>query len=261
MPSLMVDDGSFVSSEGTLPRDDREHALAWFGQAQQGVEASAALASFEEADSLRGSLRALVDPKPRRNVGSPWQRQTPSDQDMTPEALAEIAATVRELQQSAAEVLSTALDARIDREGQVTFSLAGVEGFRLDPRGGEVSFGHGDSSVSIVRYNAAPDDHQLEHALRRSQNPSPAAAQPSFGQEIIEFLEVVFQYPLFWLVILLLVIGKIALIVATRRSRRRMHRRRSSRPQVKIKLKLKRRRTRSRSRLARLPPTPSFQKP
>lgn len=254
--SRTTNDGHSDSPPNASPGNTRGQAVAWFGQVQPNPETGPALAGVEEAELVKGSLRAWANPRSQRTVARPLQNQAPFAQEATPEAVAEIAATLQELQQSAAEVLGTALDARFDREGKVTFSLAGVEGFRVDPHGGEVSFGYGDASLSILRFGPGADDAQPEQISSRSQQANAAPAPPSLGQEIVAILREVFQYPLAWLVILLLLIGKVALVIANRRGRRRMHRRRSRSQTVKVK----RTRIRHRVRIKRLPNTPSFQK-
>ena len=187
----------------------RESSAQWGGQSPLAVPAESAASSLDPASS---APRPTADAKSLRSM-SPLPPATP-EQDADPSE-PELAASIRELRQSARDAMATVLDAHRDREGRVTFSLAGIDGFHYAAQGGEVSIGHGDAALTLSE--SGTGGGQTARGLQRE----PGSPDTSATREIIQFVLEIVQYPLVWLMIFLLVLGRIALMIARNRSRKR----------------------------------------
>ena len=158
----------------------------------------------------------------------------------------EMVTAIRELQRSVIETLAGALDASRDIDGEVTFSLAGIEGFRYAAKDGEVSLGYGDTAMTVAQQSARA-------ATDRGSPLRSAHPEEKSKSEIIPFIKEILQYPLVWLTLLLLALAKVALLVDSRRGKKRTHRRRRGTGQQVQQAKVKRRRVRMRFRIKRAP--------
>lgn len=185
-----------------------------------------------------GSPRSLTPSSPPLTQPK-WRATTDPDEGMV--------AAVHELQRALVEALAGGLDARKDSDGQITFSLAGIEGFRYSAQGGEVSVGYGETAIMLAQPNAS--------AATASRSPPQQSAHPveKSSGEIIEFIKEILQYPLVWLTLLLLAVAKVTLLVYSRRGRKRSRRRRSESGQPVQHAKVHRQRVRIRVRRRRAP--------
>lgn len=162
----------------------------------------------------------------------------------------EIIRVFNELQESAREVIATAIDLNKGPQGRLTFSLAGVEGFHYSLQGGELTFGYGETSLSIIERNVGQSDHQRAS----THSAHPASKDLEGVHELIELVKEILSYPLLWVILFFMVAGKVALEIARRRGRKRTHRRRSeASPQVKEQRIRKRIRLRSSPSSASIP--------
>jgi hypothetical protein len=212
-------------------------------------------AALEPLDAL-SSLRPMVDGNTQQNRVPSLPRQARSDPNAASETGEGIAALVLELEGSVVEVLTAATDARIDPDGRVTFSLAGIDGFHYAARGGELSLGHGDASLAIVQPAAGSLEQRMEQGRTRDRQPLTQQPAGSYATaEVWPLLKEILQYPLVWLLLLLLLIGKIALLVARYRARRRTRRSGSGIRHAKLKV----RRTGVRHRIKRVSSSVSLQ--
>lgn len=210
-------------------------------------------AGFEKPDPLSQALRAMVNVK-RRDNGAAERRVASPNEQITAVIDDGLSAVVLKVEQGLAEVVSEALDARIDDEGRVTFSLAGVGGFHLAVSDSALSFGRGDT---VVAFNRGADN-KLQQRVAGLDAVRAADEQAALGdfnplRELLAFIQRAFHYPLFWVLVLLLLVGEIALMITRVKSRRRLHRRSSAseaqkkpkRSRIRVRLK----RVRSRIRL------------
>lgn len=187
----------------------RESPAQWGGPSPPLVSAESTAIGIDPTSSA---------PLPTANakpVGSTSPRALATPEQPADSLEPEIAASIRELHQSAREALASAVDAQKDREGRVTFSLAGIDGFHYAAQGGEVSIGHGDAALTLSESGAGGG--QTARSLQRE----PGSPDTSATREIIHFVLEIVQYPLVWLVIFLLVLGRIALMIVRNRSRKR----------------------------------------
>jgi len=210
------------------------------------------LASPAHADPLGRALRSVVNVSANRPPEASAARvvlpATELDQ-VTPFLVEEIAAGVLKMEEGLAEIITEVLDARVDDEGRVTFSLAGMEGFHITTDGGKVSLGYGDSLFAFNRVKGAQLERRISalDAVRDAeQRPHSSSSNPL--RDLVELGRRVVQYPLFWVLVVLALIGKVALAIATSRKRRRLRRLKSGGAQPKAK----RTRTRTRIRLKRM---------
>jgi hypothetical protein len=218
------------------------------------VAQDADFAKPAQADPLGRALRSLVNVTAGRQRGASAARVVlPAEQGdpFNPIVGDEIAAAVLRMEQGLAEVVSEALDARVDADGRVTFSMAGVEGFHVSTGNGELSLGHGDTVFALNQERSAQLGRRIAalDALRDAEQ----HALPSSSNVLRDLFALgvrVVQYPLFWVLVAMALIGKIALVVATSHKRRSLPRLKSSaQPKVKhistrARIKLKRLRTR-----------------
>lgn len=91
---------------------------------------------------------------------------------------------IREQIRSFVEAAAQALDVRKENDGQVRFSLAGVDGLYHAAPGGEAAFGYGDTTLTI-----APQGRSSA-ASASGRGPQPPSAQPQEQSEstIIKFI-------------------------------------------------------------------------
>lgn len=241
-----------VEAGGSLISADRFDHEDWAPQTAPGQLIG------PQAVPLASTWRPLLRSKAARSSG-PAPAAThagPAGARAIPQTDDEISAALDELQESVAEVLAEATGAHLGPEGRLSFSLAGLEGFHYRARDGGVSFGHGDLSLAIVDHGAERPGRQPS-GERAAQTP-PAAQDTTATREIFQFIKEIFEYPLVWLLILLLLIGKFVLLVSHRRARKGRHRRRSG---ANEPVKLKRIRRRIRFRIKRQPTTVGLQQP
>jgi hypothetical protein len=210
------------------------------------------LASPEQADPLGRALRSLVNVSANRPQGASAAGVVlPAAEvdQVTPFLVEDIAAGVLKMEEGLAEIITEVLDARVDDEGRVTFSLAGVEGFHITTDGGKVSLGYGDTLFAFNRAKGAQLERRISalDAVRDAeQRPHSSISNPL--RDLVELGQRVVQYPLFWVLVILALIGKVALAIANSRKRRRSRRLNSGGEQPKAKST----RTRTRIRLKRL---------
>jgi hypothetical protein len=245
-------------STGSLPGVDRAAPVPLFVDPSPDARQDVDFAKPAQADPLGRALRAVVNVTARRQRGASAAAVVVPTEPLdpfTPILGDEIAAAVLRMEEGLAEVLSEALDARVDEDGRVTFSMAGVEGFHVSTGSGQVSLGYGDTVLAFNQDRSAQLGRRIAalDAVRDAEQ----GALPSSSNLLRDLLVLgvrVVQYPLFWVLVFMALIGKIALVLATPRKRRRLLRLKSSaQPKVKhlrtrARIKLKRVRTRIRLR-------------
>ena len=245
-------------STESLPGLDHAASVPLFVDPSPAARQDVDFAKPAQADPLRRALRAVVNVTASRERGASAAAVVlPPEQldPLTPILGDEITAAVLRMEEGLAEVLGEALDARVDEDGRVTFSMAGVEGFHLSAGNGQVSLGHGDTVFAFNQERSAELGRRIAalDAVRDAEQ----GALPSSSNVLRDLLVLgvrVVQYPLFWVLVFMALIGKIALVLATPRKRRRLLRLKSSaQPKVKhlrtrARIKLKRVRTRIRLR-------------
>lgn len=247
--------GRFGLATDPSPRGDREGQVPVFAQARSGESGQPPATGFDDSDPLSGGLRDLLDTPRQTKAGRFSSRSARSGGEAESELGDEITAVIQDLQSSLVAGVTDALEIRVGQDGRVSFALAGADGFFVSPDRREgVSFGYGNTSLSIVAYGATNPDEEYDDdllppiALSRARHER-EPRQFNATAELIEFVGEVFQHPLVWLLIFFLVIGKIAWMIAKYRNRRRRHRTRSRSQTTRVKLKP------SRSRYKRLPAT------
>ena len=166
----------------------------------------------------------------------------------------DIAAVALKMEEGLAEIISEILDARVDGAGRVTFSLAGVEGFHVTAGDRQVSLGHGDTTFAFDPGAGAQLERRisaLDAGRDADQRARSGTANPL--RDLLELGVGVVQYPLFWVLVILALIGKLALVIATSQKRRRSRRLdpggeqpKAKRTRIRTRIKLKRVRTRIR---------------
>lgn len=246
-----ANDAKAVSFADALLREQRDAPASVWVDAQPDADTSGDFARAEEPNPLARALRAVVNVNARRNAASspPLTGQV-VDQPVGSQIGEDFSAALLKLEASLAGVVTQALDARVDDQGRVTFSLAGIDGFQVTAAEGEVSFGHGGASVVVARQSPTPLERRIA-ALDASGSPQGLAGRGrSLTQEFFDLVFEIFQYPLTWLVIVLLLVGQVALLIARFRNRHRSHRhrRRSHSTQTQPTVK----RTRHRIRIKRV---------
>ena len=252
--SAVENDGRPVSPSNLASGSDRVSSESWPGRLVVVEDGNSGVAGIDPSDAL-STLRPMVDGKTQPIRGSSLSRQATSDPNAASDAGERIAALVLEFEGSVVEVLTAATDARIDPDGKVTFSLAGIEGFHYAARGGELSFGHGDASLAIVQPAAGSLEQRMEQRSARGPQPLTPPAGSNPAGEVWQLLKEILQYPLVWLLLLLLLVGKVALLVARYRARRRTRRSGSGNRHARLKV----RRTRLRHRIKRVASSASLQ--
>lgn len=189
------------------------------------------------ADASSGATGAWPKRNPQQHSSAAPQRR------LAPQAGEEIGAAMSALEDVLLDTLLTATDAHRDPDGRIVFSLAGLDGFHLAMQGRAVSIGHGELSLATVGQGDGLTRDEMQQAASRG---SPQAANDGNpARQLIVFAEETIQYPLFWVVIGTLLIGKAALLVARRQGRRRS-RRMTSRSRQPVQAKPIRKRVRFR---------------
>jgi hypothetical protein len=189
------------------------------------------------ADASSGATGAWLKRNPQQHSSAAPQRR------LAPQAGEEIGAAMSALEDVLLDTLLTATDAHRDPDGRIVFSLAGLDGFHLAMQGRAVSIGHGELSLATVGQGDGLTRDEMQQAASRG---SPQAANDGNpARQLIVFAEETIQYPLFWVVIGTLLIGKAALLVARRQGRRRS-RRMTSRSRQPVQAKPIRKRVRFR---------------
>jgi hypothetical protein len=260
LPVSMPDDRRFASPADTLPEIDSESSLRLFEQEQPPIDARPALPGDKEVAPLPTGRRPAGQRGTPQDLASSPPRPAGSAHEAIPLAGEEIAAVMRDLEESVVEAIVAATDAQIGPEGRASFSLFGMEGFHFAAKGGQVSIGHGDLSLSVIEHAGSRDGEQTRQTAQRGPQQLSTPGEPDGGWTIRQFILEIVQYPLFWVVILMLLIGKMALTIASRRGRRRTHRR-HSRSSQQVKVKRMRTRKRVRIRLKRPRSPASLQEP
>jgi len=237
-------------STGSLLGIDREMPVPLFVDPPAVVHQDVDFASPAQADPLGRALRSVVNVTARRQPGSSVPRVTlPAEQldQVSPILVEDIAAAVVRMEEGLAQVITEALDARVDGEGRVTFSLLGVQGFHVTAGDGEVSLGHGDTAVAFNQAAGAQLERRIA-ALDAAREAAQQAPRSTFNpvRELAELGSRMVQYPLFWVLVVLALIGKLALVIARSHGRRHSRRPSSGGEQPKVK------RTRTRIRLKRV---------
>ncbi|MCM8626891.1 hypothetical protein [Accumulibacter sp.] len=208
-----------------LPSRDEAH---WSDGPELGrapFDTGHSLDSLDDADSLTAALRPQ-NRRPSRKNPSPAAGSSPAASSLLPQPAEDLALAIRQLQETLASEIADSLDVRKADDGRVNFSVAGVEGFHVST-GSRVSVGYADVSVDFgERFDKAVG------ALPGQGAALPMAGQPlppqaTATREIFAFLGEVIQYPLFWVLVLLLLAGKIGWLVFSYRERRRRRRVRS----------------------------------
>jgi hypothetical protein len=258
LPVSLPDDGRFVSPADTLPGISSEPSLRPFEPGQLQIDVRSALTGDKEVNPLPMARRPATKDRTQQDVAPSPARPSGATQEASSLAGEEIGAAIRDLEESIIDAIVAATDARMGPEGRASFSLFGVEGFHFAAKGGQVSIGHGDLSLSITEHAGSREGEQTRQTIQRDPQQLSTPGEPDGGWTIRQFILEVVQYPLFWVVILMLLIGKIALTIASRRGRRRTHRRHSRGNQ---QVKVKRTRKRVRIRLKRPPSTVGLQEP
>ncbi len=243
--SLLATDKHFVSPAWSA--SGMESPNLRFGPVLTGVDGSSDPTGFEQADPWFAVPPAMLGGKPRQQPAAAIPGRAQAAHTAAAAPADAIATAINELQESMAATISTAFDANKDSQGRVTFSLAGIEGFHYSTQGGELTLGHAGTSLAIVERDVRLSDQQPRAAIRSAR---PASQDPEATREWIEFIKAILGYPLFWVVIFFLVIGKIALYFASRRSSKRRYRSRSGNSQ---RAKVQRIRKRVRIRIKRSP--------
>ncbi|RDE52016.1 MAG: hypothetical protein DVS81_03635 [Candidatus Accumulibacter meliphilus] len=245
-------------STASLPGLDRAAPVPLFVDPSPAAREDVDFAKPAQADPLGRALRAVVNVTAKRQRGASAAAVVlPTEQldPFIPILGDEVAAAVLRMEEGLAEVLSEALEARIDEDGRVTFSMAGVEGFHVSTGNGQVSLGHGDTVFAFNQERSTELGRRI--AVLDAVRDAEQGALPSSSNLLRDLLALgvrVVQYPLFWVLVFMALIGKIALVLATRHKRRRLPRLKSSaQPNVQhirtgARSKLKRVRTRIRLR-------------
>jgi len=233
-----------------------EWSVAGFDRAALHPVAASAAAGVDPSDAWSTALQPLSKGQSRpAGVGLSPAAAMPAP-GAVPVAGEEAAAVIADLQQSLVKVIAEAVDAQMNPQGVVSFSLAGREGFYYAERDGQVSVVHGDFSLAIVGDHSGGTGPQ--RAVAGATQHSPAPENVNVVQQIVRLSWEIVSYPLTWVVILMLLIGKVALLLAQRRARkrRRIKRSTSSPPAGVVRT-----RKRIRFRIKRRTPAVGLQKP
>ncbi|WP_313953476.1 hypothetical protein [Accumulibacter sp.] len=246
-----ANDAKGVGFADALLREQRDAPAALLVDAQPDADSSGAFAGAGEPSPLARALRAVVNVNARRNAAwSPPQPGQVVDQPAGAQSGEDLSAALLKLEESLAGVVTQALDARVDEQGRVTFSMAGIEGFHITAEESAVSFGHGGASVVVARQSPTPLERRIAALDSSGSQQGLAGRGKSPLQEFFDLVFEVLQYPLTWLVIFLLLLGQVALLIARFRNRhgshRHRHRSHSKQAQPTVK------RTRHRIRIKRV---------
>lgn len=241
---------------GTL--DEQEASPPWLSHGPLPLPAMPALDADEAAHPFAPASRP--PPGRTRRQGSPGPAAAPRGSPLPPPAgqlpgVEDILADLNNLQQAATDLIVESTDARMGPGGRVSFSLAGIEGFHYSASDGHASIGHGELALTV---GDTSGDHRPPVAGGRTAPALPASHDASPPLHVIELLREVLAYPLVWVLAFLLLAGKIALLVATRRARKHRHRRRPANRQQETPQRI---RKRVRIRVRRRQPVVGLQQP
>lgn len=197
---------------------------------EPGVRALDRPSQAAAADPLHSALRTLVnvqrgsspasEPSPP-NQGSPAQHPAESAPALLASELDEsLKATALDMKTAAAGVIRTVLNPTIDESGRTSFSVAGIEGFQLESNGTSLAVGFNDKPVGSINYAPRNNPALAETARAASQrHADPNAFNPL--RELIEWVSATIEHPLTWLVVALVLLGRLAFAVASSRAARR----------------------------------------
>ena len=167
---------------------------------------------IEHADPLSAVFHNLLNIKQQSNPRAFWRETGHARHELAFDPGEEISAAVYDLRMALAQLVSEAVDLRVDEEGRRTFSLAGVDGFRLIAQGGEISLAQGDFALTVADYNGGSWGRRDASAGQGSWSAGAAGASNPIA-DLSRLLREMLQYPLAWVVIILAIIGQIALLV------------------------------------------------
>jgi hypothetical protein len=199
---------------------------------QQEISAQALDRASEAAapDPLRSALRTLVNVQresgtatgpTRTNQNSTAQRPADAERDpLDIEIDAKLQATAVDIKAAAADVVRKVFNPTIDDRGRTSFSVAGIDGFQLESNGTSLALGFNDKQVGNINYGAQSNPSTPE--ISRPTSPKytdPNAINPL--RDVIEFVNATIEHPLTWLVVAIVLIGRIAFGVASARAERR----------------------------------------
>ncbi|MBE2257879.1 MAG: hypothetical protein H6942_02435 [Candidatus Accumulibacter sp.] len=214
-------DGKGLASIDALRGVAQEAPASLFVNTGPGADRSGGFGPAEQRDPLARVLRAMVNVNRQRHISyySPQAVEAASRQ-AGPDLGEDVAAAILKMEASLAAVVNDALDARVDDDGRVTFSLAGVEGFHVTARDGEFFLGRGDTTLVRTDYGSAAIDRRIAALDAFHAPPAPPSRSANPVRELIDMGVAIVRYPLVWVLVALAAIGKVALIIATRRARR-----------------------------------------
>ncbi|WP_300453489.1 hypothetical protein [Accumulibacter sp.] len=235
-------------SSDTLTRGGGEPVASLSGPARLGNKENSALLGVDGSESLSGLSRAAVDIRPQELASAASSpRVVPPTAGEVRGPGEDLLLALNALQESVTEALVEALDARVDRDGRVVFTVAGVDGFHFVSEAGTVTVGHGDTALTIAASPEYPPTRPVVTQTTPSAQPDPSLGGFNPVRSLIESVKEIAQHPLVWVVIFFLLVGKIALLVAHRRHRRRRHHSHARRPALRSKVKRRRSRSRQQS--------------
>lgn len=200
-----------------------------------------------EPDPLARTLRSLVNVSHRSSGAAPTpvSNFARGDSQISIDIGDEGRAAILEVKEFVADAVRTVLDPHADEEGRITFSLAGIDGFRISNDGSSWSLGFGDSVLTSFQGNAREGEATayqqaqraayLEDSYIRSRNLGihQSSMLPEEIMQAIEDAKEITENPLTWFLITLFLLFRIAVkLVAARASIRekwRAKRRRKSR--------------------------------
>lgn len=220
------------------------------------------LVRVDSADTGSGLRSLNAEGKTGRAAGANASPGLPAVDGGTGRPAAELLTAVDELQKTVVETLAEALDARVDRDGRVSFSLAGIEGFQFVSEAGKVAIGHGDAFLAVVQESEKPVGQRAALATAVDDRKANTMLTPlNPVAELLGLLGKAAQHPLLWLIVFFLVVGKAAFSFATRRNRQ-MRRTNASPPDsapckaVRVKVKRSRARRQSAAETERIDSSP-----
>ncbi len=218
-----------LSASPAIAGDPGEHEASapWLSHGPLPLPAIPWLDADESDPPFTAAARMLTRKPDRPAAPNPTDTRGGSSLPATTGLLPggeDVLANLNNLQQAVTELIVETTDARVGPGGRVSFSLAGVEGFHYSAREGRTSIGHGDLSLTVGDTAGAP---RPPAAGGRTASAMPANHDAGPPLRVIELITEVLAYPLVWVLAVLLLAGKMALMIAARRARKHRHRRRS----------------------------------
>lgn len=219
-----------TSGQADTPRQIQQQELGVQAGVQAGTQSLDRASEAAAPDPLRSALRSLVNVQRETSPATESARlgrnnaaQRPAEAERDPldiEIDAKLQATAQDMKAAAADVVRNVFNPTIDDRGRTSFSVAGVEGFQLESNGTSLAVGFNDKQVGRINYGAQSSPATPEMARPTSQKyPDPNAINPL--REVIEFVNAAIEHPLTWLVVAIVLIGRIAFGVASARATRR----------------------------------------